>query len=42
MSGCELDGPQHRVPWLGLHDSGDCILQCYLPSSIPIIRVGVF
>jgi len=23
MSGCELDGPQHGVPCLALHDSGD-------------------
>lgn len=34
MSGCELDGPQHRGPWLGLHDSGNCLGSEMLPSQL--------
>jgi len=34
MSGCELDGPQHMVPWLGLHDSGVCLDYAVLPSQL--------
>jgi hypothetical protein len=34
MSGCELDGPQHRVPWLGLHDSGHRLGSAVLLSQL--------
>lgn len=34
MSGSEMDGPQHRVPWLGLHDSRDCLGSAGLPSQL--------